>query len=44
MGADRNKAPSTDGFTFKFAQAFWLDLKDEVLKMFKQFYDMTDFY
>lgn len=34
MGADGNKAPSSDGFTFKFAQKFWPELKKELLALF----------
>lgn len=38
MRADGNKAPGPDGFTFKFVQTFWKDLKGELLKWFQ-----TDF-
>lgn len=35
MGADGNKAPGLDGFTFKFTQYFWLDLKGEIVTLFE---------
>lgn len=38
MRADGNKAPSANGFTFRFVQTFWKDLKGELLKWFQ-----TDF-
>lgn len=43
MSVDRNKAPDLDGFTFKFVQAFWSELKGEVLSLFQQFYETTEF-
>lgn len=44
MGADGNKAPCLDGFTFKFAQRFWTDLKGKLLSMFNHFFQMAEFY
>lgn len=43
MATDRNKAPGSDGFTFKFAQIFWMDLKRELLSLFTQFFKKVEF-
>lgn len=37
MGADGNKAPGPDGFSFKFFQSFWSNFKGDVLPLFNQF-------
>lgn len=43
MGANGNKAPGLDGFTFKFAQTFWLELKGELMPLFRNFFESVDF-
>lgn len=43
MSTNGNKAPGSYGFTFKFAQFFWSELKEEVVLMFEQFYELAEF-
>lgn len=43
MGTDGNKAPDPGGCTFKFAQMFWPDLKDELIALFNRFFVTAKF-
>lgn len=38
MSADDNKAPGSDGFTLKFAQKFWADLREELTSLLNLFF------
>lgn len=43
MESDGNKMPSPNGFTFKFIQLFWSNLKGQLMALFNQFFEMADF-
>ena len=38
-----DKAPGSDGFTVAFWQACWDFVKEEILELFKEFYDQSSF-
>ena len=38
-----NKAPGPDGFTVTFWQAYWDFVREEILELFKEFYDQRSF-
>lgn len=39
MCTNGNKAPKTDGFTFKFAQKFWPKFKSQIVSLFEHFFE-----
>ncbi|RVX23099.1 Transposon TX1 uncharacterized 149 kDa protein [Vitis vinifera] len=43
MGMNGDKAPGPDGFTVAFWQNCWEIVKEDVLDMFKEFYDQNSF-
>ncbi|RVW55567.1 Transposon TX1 uncharacterized 149 kDa protein [Vitis vinifera] len=43
MDMDGDKAPSPDGFTVAFWQACWDFAKEEIVELFKEFYDQKSF-
>ncbi|RVW58034.1 hypothetical protein CK203_106954 [Vitis vinifera] len=43
MGMNGDKAPGLDGFTVAFWQNCWEIVKEDVLDMFKEFYDQNSF-
>ncbi|RVW27451.1 Transposon TX1 uncharacterized 149 kDa protein [Vitis vinifera] len=43
MGLNGDKAPGPDGFTVAFWQNCWEIVKEDVLDMFKEFYDQNSF-
>ncbi|RVX01885.1 Transposon TX1 uncharacterized 149 kDa protein [Vitis vinifera] len=43
MGMNGDKAPGPDGFTVAFWQSCWEIVKEDVLDMFKEFYDHNSF-
>ncbi|KAJ9701691.1 hypothetical protein PVL29_006878 [Vitis rotundifolia] len=43
MEMNGNKAPGPDGFTMAFWQFYWDFVKEEVLELFKEFYDQNSF-
>ena len=43
MDMNGDKAPSPDGFTLLFWQSCWEFVKEEILEMFKEFYDQNVF-
>ena len=43
MEMNRNKAPSPDGFTVAFWQACWEFVNEEIVDLFKEFYDQRSF-
>ena len=43
MGMNGDKAPGPDGFTVAFWQSSWEIVKEDVLDMFKEFYDQNSF-
>ena len=43
MEMNGDKAPGPDGFTLAFWQSCWEFIKEEILEMFKEFYDHSSF-
>ena len=43
MEMNGDKAPGPDGFTMAFWQSCWEFIKEEILEMFKDFYDHSSF-
>ena len=43
MEMDEDKAPGPDGFTVVFWQECWDFVKEEILELFKEFYDQRSF-
>ena len=43
MEMNGDKAPSPDGFTVAFWQTCWDFVKEEILELFKEFYDQSSF-
>ena len=39
MGMNGDKAPSPDGFTIAFWQSSWELVKEEIMELFREFYD-----
>lgn len=42
-GVDGNKAPGLDGFTFRFTQMCWPELKGKLTSLFDYSFETTDF-
>ena len=43
MEMNEDKAPGPDGFTLPFWQSCWEFIKEEILEMFKEFYEHSSF-
>ena len=43
MGMNGDKASGPDGFTVAFWQSYWETVKEDVLDMFKEFYEQNSF-
>ena len=43
MGMNGDKAPSPDGFTIAFWQSSWELVKEEIMELFREFYDQRSF-
>ena len=43
MKMNGDKAPCLDGFTVAFWQTYWDFVKEEILELFKEFYDQSSF-
>ncbi|XP_057452783.1 uncharacterized protein LOC130744629 [Lotus japonicus] len=39
MACDGNRAPGPDGFNFTFFREFWSLIKDDIMRLFAEFYD-----
>ena len=43
MEMNGDKAPGSDGFTLAFWQSCWEFIKEEIIEMFKEFYEHSSF-
>lgn len=43
MSVVGNKASGLHGFSFKFAQVLWPELREEIISMFENFFEIAEF-